>query len=74
MKKMSLLKNKSRVAEVWFDEHVNDFYNAIGHPRGTLDFGNLTDRLRIKYRNQQRDFKWFLNKFKNELGSRGIIT
>ena len=62
-----LLKNKSRIAESWFDEYTSRFYQSIGINRGCIDFGDIRDILRIKSRKQKHSFKWFLEKFRPEL-------
>jgi hypothetical protein len=57
---MVLAKNKARVAEVWFDEYKEVFYNKIRVPRGSINFGDLRERLRIKHKMQEKPFKWFM--------------
>ena len=39
------------------------FYEAVNRRRGTIDFGDVTDRIAIKNKRQVRSFEWFLNKF-----------
>ena len=62
-----LLENKSRIAESWFDGYTQRFYGAVGMPRGSINFGDIRDVLRIKCRKQKNSFDWFLNKFRKEL-------
>jgi len=54
-----LLQNKARVAEVWFDGYKEVFYHRIKRPRGTINFGDLRERIAIKKRLQEKPFEWF---------------
>lgn len=63
----TLLKNKARVAEVWFDDYKKYFYQAIGKSAGSIDFGDVSERKAIRKKLQTRDFEWFLKKFQPEL-------
>jgi len=62
-----LLANKARVAEVWFGNHKQSFYNAVHKKPSEIDFGDISDRLAIRDALQVRDFDWFLNSFQPEL-------
>ena len=59
--------NKCRVAEVWFDGYVNKFYDAIKQTRGSIDFGDIRDRLRIKAKKQVRSMDWFIDNIQPHL-------
>lgn len=64
-----LLENKARVAEVWFDNYVDKFYTAINRPRGTINFRDVSDRIRLKNKKQERPFQWFLDSLMPQLMS-----
>ena len=61
----SLLMNKSRIAESLFGDYKENFYRAINRLPGSVDFGDIRDRIRVRIRNQERPFSWFLQKFKD---------
>ena len=62
-----LIFNKCRVAEVWFDGYVDNFYKAVKRARGSVDFGDVRDRLRIKARKQVRSIDWFIDNLQPHL-------
>ena len=64
-----LAQNKARVAEVWFDEYKEVFYQRMKRPRGSINFGDLRERLRIKHRMQKKSFKWFMKDISPKLWS-----
>jgi len=64
-----LLRNKSRIAEVWFDGYKDVFYSRIRKPRGTINFGDLRERIAIKKRMQKKSFEWFMKNVSIKLWS-----
>jgi len=63
----TLLHNKSRLVEVWFDEYTDMFYKTLGRKRGSINYGDIRERLRLKYQKQERSMDWFVKKFKGDL-------
>lgn len=63
----SLQKNKARIAEVWFDNYLPQFYKAINRQRGAIQYGDIVDRLELKNRLQERPMDWFINNLQKEL-------
>lgn len=62
-----LMWNKCRVAEVWFDDYVDNFYKAVKRTRGSVDFGDIRGRLKLKARKQVRSIDWFIDKLQPHL-------
>ena len=62
-----MLHNKCRIVEVWFDEYSRVFYDAVGHKRGSINYGDIRERLKTKYQKQVHSFEWFLKRFKFDL-------
>jgi len=62
-----LQENKTRIAEVWLDEYADCFYRAINRSRGSVTFGDVSDRLAIKSAIQKRSIKWFLDELMPQL-------
>jgi hypothetical protein len=66
----TLLRNKARIAEVWFDEPYKEyFYKALGRSPSSIDPGELAERKAIRKRLQDpdRDLEWYLKSFQPEL-------
>jgi polypeptide N-acetylgalactosaminyltransferase len=59
--------NKCRVAEVWLDGYKDSFYKSIGKKRGSINFGDLRERLAVKARMQERSIEWYINNLQPEL-------
>lgn len=63
----TLLRNKARIAEVWFEEYKHRFYKSIKKPLGSIDCGELTKKIDIKNRLQERTFRWFVENIQPSL-------
>jgi len=58
-RKLKLLQNYRRVAEVWMDEYKEYLYNRRPHYR-SLNPGDLGDQLAIRKRLKCKPFSWFI--------------
>lgn len=63
----TLEKNKARIAEVWFGEHKDLFYQAIRKKHGDIKYGDISERIAIRDRIQKRPFQWFLDNYLPDL-------
>lgn len=68
----TLERNKARIAEVWFGNYKRLFYQAVRKRIGSIDVGDLSERIAIRDRIQKLPFQWFLDKFLPDLS--GIET
>ncbi|CRK86278.1 CLUMA_CG000134, isoform A [Clunio marinus] len=55
--------NTNRIAEVLLDHYKRFYYRATKN--APKEFGNVTERIEIKKRNQCKPFKWFLDNVYN---------
>ena len=60
-------KNKARIAEVWFGDYKDVFYDAVRIKRGMIDFGDIQQRIRTRNKKQERSFDWFVGTIQPEL-------
>lgn len=63
----TLEQNKARIAEVWFGDYKQLFYQSIRKKPGDIKFGDISEREVIRDRIQKRPFQWFLDNFLPDL-------
>jgi hypothetical protein len=64
----ALLRNKARIAAVWFDEYEALFYQSMRKKVGSIDYGDISKMLDIKHRLQVKPFNWFIKNLHPDLG------
>ncbi|XP_059171586.1 polypeptide N-acetylgalactosaminyltransferase 5-like [Physella acuta] len=61
----AVVRNSVRAAEVWMDDYKNYFYENINYQTG--NFGNVTDRKRLREGLKCHNFEWYLRNVFPEL-------
>lgn len=56
-KQDTMLKNSLRVAYVWLDEYKDYFLKNVK----AVDYGDITERLRLREKLKCKNFAWYLN-------------
>lgn len=51
-------RNSIRLAEVWLDDYAQYFYDRAGKDKG--DFGNISDRVKLRHDLGCNSFKWYV--------------
>lgn len=61
----TIRKNYVRLAETWLgEEYINNFYKARKLKRGSVDYGDISENLKLKERLKCHNFSWFVKEFK----------
>ncbi|KAL7016776.1 hypothetical protein ACKWTF_010134 [Chironomus riparius] len=60
-----LRRNSIRLAEVWMDDYSKYYYQRIGSDKG--DFGDISDRVKLRTDLQCKTFQWYLDTIFPEL-------
>ena len=62
-------RNSVRLAEVWLDEYAQYFYERTGSKKG--NFGNITERVKLRKDLGCKSFKWYVENIYPELSVPG---